>query len=699
MAVIERLRAALHVLTAPQTAKTAGSQQAWNMVFTTGADKLFSFSSMTMPYAQHPTVHAAVSAISQSISALPLEMFPESDDKREEPVKDSIVGKLLEMPGPDMDGPMLLEGTIDFMKLYGDAFWFLDGEARRAPGGPKFPTTIELWDPCRVRAKTSKTGRVVAWEYNDQMDTFTAVPEKVIQFKHFNPYDPVRGLAPLQAAMTAAQGGYKALQYQDAFFDNNAIPAGVLTPKGEGQIIQPEAMVRLRDEFEARHMGSRKHGRIGALNAQIEFTELGLSHKDMDFPVWLDAASAFILMVFKVPPAVAGIQKDANYNESVHQSKRFWYNHEPLVHYIERRIRQRLCRQYGIPEIPYFKTESIKAMTEDQESLSNQARNYWNMGVPFSEINERLELGFPADGPGAETGFVPFSLVPADIQAEGREAPEQTIGNAGGQNQPGDESTVADDPTQGKSLIQPDVLEFKRSLSWRSLISKVRDEERAFSWRVAQHFAGLKKEVLGNLRVRKSPLTVNIETVMFDERRAADDLKERVTPLYKSAIQKGAEAVIAELQVAIDFSFLSPEVSKFMSEKMFEIADLVDGPLADDLRTALEEGIARGESVDKIADRVEEVFSVSRSRAERIARTEVAEAFNGGRFATMKEAGVSKIEWLSARDNRVRDSHAEVDGEVVQLGDRFSNGLLYPLDPAGPPQEIVNCRCVSVPVA
>ena len=712
MDLIDRLRAGLHAMTAPsgrigQIEKVnAGWQAAWNTIFTTGMDKVFGTAAMTMPYAQHPTVHAAVSAIAQSISALPLEMFPESDEKREEPVRDSIVSELLENPSPDMDGPMLLEGTIDFMKLNGDAFWFLDGEARRGPGGPRFPTVIELWDPQRVRAKLTGS-RVTSWEYQDGTDTFVAPAERVIQFKHFNPYDAVRGLPPLSAAQTAASGGWKALQYQEAFFDNNAVPAGVLTPKGEGQIIQPEAMVRLRDEFEARHMGSRKHGRIGALNAQIEFTELGLSHKDMDFPVWLDAASAFILMVFKVPPAVAGIQKDANYNESVHQSKRFWYNHLPLVHYIERRIKQRLCRQYGIPETPYFKTEMIKSLTEDQESLSNQARNYWNMGVPFAEINERLELGFPADGPAAETGFIPFSLVNADEQAmaPARDAtggPAQGAGNAGGQNQPGDESTVADDPMQGKALANPTGREFQRTLSWRTLISKVRDEERAFSWRVAQHFSGLKMEVLTKLRGRKSikaSTDINVETLLFDDKKAEADLKKRVEPLYKSAIQKGAETVIRELNIQIDFSFLSPGVQKFLSEKMFEIHDLIDGPLTEDLRATLTDGINQGESVQKIADRVNEVFSVSRSRAERIARTEVAESFNGGRYATMKEAGVERIEWLSARDNRVRDSHQEVDGEVIVLGDKFSNGLLYPLDPAGPPEEIVNCRCVSVPVA
>jgi HK97 family phage portal protein len=706
MALTERIRAALHVLTAPGAAKSSGSQQAWNTIFTTGMDRFFSATKMTQPYAQHPTVHAAISAIATSISALPLEMFTDSPTENEDSEKritNSIVGDLLGNPGPDMDGPQLIEGTVIYMKLHGEAFWFLDGLARRDPRGPQFPTSITMWDPACVKA-ISKNGALIAWEYQDgsQGDVFRTAPENVVQFKHFNPYDPIRGLSPLGAAKLAATGGYKALLYQDSFFDNNAVPYGILTPKGD-QIVQPEAMLRLRDELEGRQMGAGKHGRIGALNSQIEFQELGMSHKDMDFPVWLDAASAFILMVFKVPPSVAGIQKDANYNESIHQSKRFWYNHLPLVHYLERRIEKRLCEQFGIPEEPYFQTEMILPLIEDQESMARRARDLWNMGVPFTEINRRLKMGFDLTNHlSADTPWVPFSMVNADDQAQAIPAREQVTGQPtpGQQNKPGDMPTQ-DQPTAGKGM-NLDPREWTRSLSWRTLISKVRVEEEAYARAVRQHLYLLRNEVLTKLRGRKGLKLagdINVESIMFDEDRAAKDIEKKVEPIYKSSIEKGVETVIAELRLDIDFSLLSPAVAKFLHEKMFEIADLVDGPVADMLRTQLEEGIRLGESVDKIADRVTEAFDTQRFRAYRIARTEVAESFNSGRYGTMKDAGVEKLEWLSARDDRVRDSHQEVDGEVIMLGDHFSNGLLYPLDPSGPPEEIVNCRCVSVPVA
>lgn len=88
-------------------------------------------------------------------------------------------------------------------------------------------------------------------------------------------------------------------------------------------------------------------------------------------------------------------------------------------------------------------------------------------------------------------------------------------------------------------------------------------------------------------------------------------------------------------------------------------------------------------------------------RAETIARTESLASLAAGQVEAFKQAadgglvprnGVRQV-WQSAGDGRVRDSHAALDGESVGLDERFPNGLLYPQDPSGPPEEVINCRC------
>ena len=115
------------------------------------------------------------------------------------------------------------------------------------------------------------------------------------------------------------------------------------------------------------------------------------------------------------------------------------------------------------------------------------------------------------------------------------------------------------------------------------------------------------------------------------------------------------------------------------------------------MNSAITQGILQGESVDKVADRLMRVTDMNASAAMRNARTMVGSAESEARldsFMRAAEMGIKqKKTWIATLDDRVRDSHAELDGETVPLEEPFSNGLMYPRDPSGEPAEVYNCRC------
>lgn len=58
------------------------------------------------------------------------------------------------------------------------------------------------------------------------------------------------------------------------------------------------------------------------------------------------------------------------------------------------------------------------------------------------------------------------------------------------------------------------------------------------------------------------------------------------------------------------------------------------------------------------------------------------------------------LRWMTVHDARVRPSHVEADGQIQELGHPYRVGkalLAYPGDPAGPPEETINCRCILIP--
>ena len=112
------------------------------------------------------------------------------------------------------------------------------------------------------------------------------------------------------------------------------------------------------------------------------------------------------------------------------------------------------------------------------------------------------------------------------------------------------------------------------------------------------------------------------------------------------------------------------------------------------------QGILQGESMDKIAKRLRNVQEMNKTQAIRSARTIVTGAENKGRQDSYARAEADGIilqkEWLATNDGRTRHSHAALDGAVVDQDKKFDNGLMYPGDPSGRPEEVYNCRCTLV---
>lgn len=111
-------------------------------------------------------------------------------------------------------------------------------------------------------------------------------------------------------------------------------------------------------------------------------------------------------------------------------------------------------------------------------------------------------------------------------------------------------------------------------------------------------------------------------------------------------------------------------------------------------------GILQGESIGKLANRVQNLSDANRAGAIRNARTAVTGAQNGGRQASYdraKKMGLKlRKRWIATKDMRTRHAHAMLDGQTVELDKPFEiegHKLMFPGDPTGLARLVWNCRC------
>ena len=118
------------------------------------------------------------------------------------------------------------------------------------------------------------------------------------------------------------------------------------------------------------------------------------------------------------------------------------------------------------------------------------------------------------------------------------------------------------------------------------------------------------------------------------------------------------------------------------------------------VNAAVLQGILQGESIPNLAKRLRSVTGMNKVSAIRNARTTITSAECKGRQDSYARAEADGIilqkEWLATNDGRTRHSHAALDGAIVDQDKKFDNGLMYPGDPSGRPEEVYNCRCTLV---
>jgi hypothetical protein len=213
------------------------------------------------------------------------------------------------------------------------------------------------------------------------------------------------------------------------------------------------------------------------------------------------------------------------------------------------------------------------------------------------------------------------------------------------------------------------------------------------------------------------------EDVLKSIDRAVAEMEGRIGNLMDGAnedsFNRGSDIGRRPLESALDLELGAPDISPDVltavqantGELISDLGKNVKKELAAEVNRAVLGEIRVDDAINNIDKKLRSGKVKLRGKrarvgvawqAERIVRTETARTFS---IANRKSTEAAKKvlpdlmkQWFTNLDGRERPSHRRIHLEIRPMGRRFSNGLMQPLDPSGPPDEVVNCRCVLLTI-
>ena len=145
------------------------------------------------------------------------------------------------------------------------------------------------------------------------------------------------------------------------------------------------------------------------------------------------------------------------------------------------------------------------------------------------------------------------------------------------------------------------------------------------------------------------------------------------------------------------------KLQKIFDDRIFSASETTMNNLTGEVLPKIKEGITEGRAYNKTATELKPEFkNMTDWQMKRIARTETHSVYNQSKLETMQKArSVQGKQWISSGLPNMREWHADVDGQTVAVGEPFivdGEELMFPGDPDGSAENVINCACTMVPV-
>jgi HK97 family phage portal protein len=273
-------------------------------------------------FTENVIVHRAIGMIAKSASSVEVQLFV---DNVLQPKTHQVLN-LFNKPNSQTSRVQFIENIISYFLIAGNSYIYISKDEN---GNPSEMQTLR---PDRMRLIPIDSGDDFLYRYTIDGATYdfpciNNTKCDIMHFKNFNPLDDWYGLSCLEAADLSIQQHNECLRWNKALLSNGARPTGALVVQKDGAyggVLTDDQFDRLKSQINSTVAGHDNAGRIMILEGGLQWQEMSISPKDMDFTEMKNGAARDIALSIGVPPQMLGIKGDNTYSNFSEARIAFW---------------------------------------------------------------------------------------------------------------------------------------------------------------------------------------------------------------------------------------------------------------------------------------------------------------------------------------------------------------------------------------
>lgn len=301
-------------------------------------------------YIRNVVANRAIGLVTQAAGSVPMELFVVNGRGARREMPNHAALRLLRRPNPQQAYGQFFEALYKYRLISGNAFV--------QAAGPKDqpPQELYLLRPDRVAVIAGRAATPAGYRYtvgevsrDFTVDRLTG-RSQVLHLKTFHPTSDWYGLSPVEAAAYSIDQHNQSGAWNQALLQNGARPSGALVVRSDaaGGVLSEDQYSRIKQQMDEQFTGAANAGRPLLLEGGLEWKEMSLTPKDMDFVQAKHSSARDIALAFGVPPQLLGIPGDNTYSNLQEARLALWEQAVmPLVQATAEALSAWLAPQYG----------------------------------------------------------------------------------------------------------------------------------------------------------------------------------------------------------------------------------------------------------------------------------------------------------------------------------------------------------------